>query len=35
MSFCHLSTEELAVHSPKVVLVGPGNTVGRVIRYDP
>jgi aspartate 1-decarboxylase len=35
MSFCHLTTEELAAHSPRVVLVGPGNTVGRVIRYDP
>ena len=35
MSFCHLTTEELAAHRPKVVIPGDGNSVGRVIEYDP
>jgi aspartate 1-decarboxylase len=35
MSFCHLTTEELGVHRPKVVIPGDGNSVGRVIEYDP
>ena len=35
MSFCHVTAEELAVHRPKVVIPGDGNSVGRVIEYDP
>ena len=35
MSFCHVTADELAVHRPKVVIPGDGNSVGRVIEYDP
>ena len=35
MSFCQLTTEELASHRPKVVLPTADNRVGRVIEYQP
>ncbi|HMN97294.1 MAG TPA: aspartate 1-decarboxylase [Phycisphaerales bacterium] len=35
MCFCHLTLEEMRSHRPRVVIVGPGNTVGRIIEYEP
>jgi aspartate 1-decarboxylase len=35
MTFCRLTTEELAAHRPRVVLPTPDNRVGRVIEYAP
>lgn len=35
MTFCRLTTEELAAHRPKVVLPTPDNRVGRIIEYAP
>jgi len=35
MSFCILTDEEFRTHRPRVVLVGPGNTVGSQLTYDP
>lgn len=35
MSFCRLTSEELAVHCPKVVLPTADNRVSRVIEYQP
>lgn len=35
MSFCHLTLEEFKSHRPKVVLVGPRNSIAKVIEYEP
>jgi aspartate 1-decarboxylase len=35
MSFCILSDEEFRTHRPRVVLVGPGNTIASQLTYDP
>lgn len=34
MSFAHMTLEEMERHRPRVVIVGPKNTVARVIEYD-
>jgi len=34
MSFCLLDDAEFAVHRPHVVIVGAGNRVAQVMRYD-
>jgi len=34
MSFCHMTVEEMDAHRPKVAIIGDGNVVDRMIRYD-
>lgn len=34
MSFCHMTVEEMDAHRPKVTIIGDGNVVDRMIRYD-
>ncbi|NCF40229.1 MAG: aspartate 1-decarboxylase, partial [Planctomycetia bacterium] len=34
MSFCHMTVEEMDAHRPKLTIIGDGNVVDRMIRYD-
>lgn len=35
MSFCHLTTEEMQSHRPKVVVCTPENAIGEFLAYEP
>jgi aspartate 1-decarboxylase len=35
MHYAAMTDEEYAKHHPKVVIAGPGNTVGQMVRYEP
>lgn len=35
MSFCHLATEEMQSHRPKVVVCTPENAIGEFLAYEP
>jgi aspartate 1-decarboxylase len=35
MSFCHLATEEMLSHRPKVVICTPENRIAQTLAYEP
>ena len=35
MSFCHMTTEEMADHRPKVAIIGDDNRITEMIEYAP